>query len=129
MKPIERFQALLDGKKIRRLSHPDGIYIKLEDGIPKRGYDKVNFKPLNESGFYCLFREDDWELYEEPKPEIKLTPAMVGRAVRLRDGQIHLITECCKDGEMFRSSSYIWEANGESHLYRKEYDIVEVLPR
>ncbi len=174
MKPIERFQALLDGKKLRRLSFDDGVYIYADKGALK-----------TELGFDASYRWESlmnlapsWELYEEPKPdtytgweysedgktwvrmdistiyppyypysrwvengvcpkleirgEIKLTPEMVGKRVRLRNGNMTILetyNPSRETGKNFETRNSYHFDNGSVYLgdYNDE-DIVEVYP-
>ncbi len=86
MTPIERFQALLDGKKICNPTLSAKFY-QLSDKEDKTGPSCL----LDDDGVDCdcdlhflIDPDEEWKLYEEPKPEIQLTPEDIGKRVRLR---------------------------------------------
>lgn len=83
--------------------------------------------------YVTLFRDDiEWELYEEPKPEIKLTPEMVGRKVRLRNGVIRIL-ECYdpneSDGFNYETTISRYKKDGRPQSGNGNLVIVEVLPK
>lgn len=75
MNLVERIQALVDGKKIRRRAWPEKrfIYMDKSELIPEwwclwNGADDRISNPEQ------LFGDEDWELYEEPVAEKVPTP-------------------------------------------------------
>lgn len=66
MNKREAIQAILDGKKVRRKDWSNKNYfcLLIVDG----------FNDSNRNNFYINSeKNDNWELYEEPKPKKKLT--------------------------------------------------------
>lgn len=172
LKPIERFQALLDGTNIRAASWKPGFYIFLD--LEKFTIIAVDVNENYQSKYFTqstqLFDESiKWELYEEPKPdtytgyeysndgvnwirgpvsrgytrtrwiengvcptleirgEIKLTPEMVGKRVRLRGGMIMLIESHNPHSHWsYRAGEIAFNVNGIAD--EAEYNIVEVYP-
>ncbi len=176
MKPIERFQALLDGKRLRQAHWDDHIYWRL-NGVS----GVVNHNDICVTATASLFLDvylDNWELYEEPKPDtytgwehsvdgknwirkeisihcstyypysrwvedgvcpkleirdqIKLTPEMVGKRVRLRNGNMTVLetyNPSRETGKNFETRNSYHFDNGSVYLgdYNDE-DIVEVYP-
>lgn len=120
MKPIERFQALLDGKKIRRT-----VWRLAPDECLST--DDINeIRDLLDD----LFDPDiSWAIYQEPKDEIKLTPDMVGRKVRLRSRSIVLITRYNPELSFWFNENHSWNENGRQVLDMEcAFDIVAILP-
>ena len=86
----ERFEALLQGKKIKESDWRGGSYLCLtEKGIVNSIDELGNTRDLGDSLV-------NWVLVEEP--EIELTPEDVGRKMRFKNGDIYFIVGySCKD--------------------------------
>ncbi len=128
MKPIERFQALLDGKKIKCVLN-NHRYIELLEN--RHLVDEYGAEHLG--NYFELFDpKREWELYEEPKPEIKLTPEMVGKRVRLRFGGMEVLTRynprACEDSQYETTDTYYSENGRVMESSESDTDIVEVYP-
>lgn len=130
MKPIERIQALLDGKKIRRTDYGGREFVYLEDTKIIPSWNTALLTQTNVISS-LLDRDLKWELYEEPEPEIKLTPEMVGKTVRLANQDLCILTTYRKatgyflihhDGGMFK-----YDKDGTTTY--GNYPIIEVLER
>lgn len=146
MKPIERFQALIDGKRLRQANWPKNeFWEKINDVVmllkkgSKSAYtkDEWTYELCGEIDTYiALFHEDiEWEFYEWSKPEIKLTPEMVGRRVKLRNGDLLILSEFDRAHNVFRGGSRTWLSCGKfwrfgfsNFVDDSEFDIVEILP-
>ena len=68
---------------------------------------------------------DDWEV-EKPAEELRLGPEHVGRRVRLRNGEVVLITGC-SPSNVIRADGRACSTDGKYWGTMREYDIVEVL--
>lgn len=125
----EAMQALLDGKKVRRLDWENpNEWIKWDNNSP----------PSNEKECHHYFDEDgdyynDWKVVA-PKP-ISLTPEDVGKRVKLRVGRIVLITEYNPPTELYAERWYcnvhmVWFSAGQHHSMQRNhsFDIIEILP-
>jgi len=125
--PIERFEALLGGKKIRVATWFNKfayIEFKYPHGIVCEDSDVRN-------DFMGMLGSEDfqWEIYEEPKPEINLTPDDVGKRVKLRNGDITVVTSWRSESNTFCVDSYgfSYHTNGKN-ADKEDFNIIEVLP-
>lgn len=129
----EIFEALLSGKRIcHAQSRRDMYYLNIEGKLLYQAYGL--FFPTEK----CLVEFGSplsWEIYEEPNKEIKLTPDMVGRKVRLRNGNIEIICRYISSrDEIYKREYWTYSAgcceNG-NHMGNtggpSEFDIVEIL--
>ena len=122
----EAMKAMLDGKMVT---------ITNIAGEPITGYmhwprteKSMIWSEDTLAGYY--FPSCEFEIYEEPKPEIELGPEHVGKRVRLRNGDISLITDYERDEETFHSSNNVWKNDGkyrDMSIENSNYDIVEIL--
>ena len=122
----EAVQAMLDGKKVTNVAWEDSESIYLHWPLGVEG-------PVWSSGTFYTYiaaRDSGWEIYEEPTPKINLGPEHVGKRVKLRNGDISLITDYELDDETFHSSTNLWKSNGQysdMHNSNFNFDIVEIL--
>ncbi len=128
--PIERFQALLDGKKVRQKHWDEHIYWRL-NGIAGV-VNNDDYCVTATAGLFLDVYLDKWELYEEPKPEIKLTPEMVGKRVRLRFGGMEVLTRynprASEDSQYETADTFYSEDGRVMKNCEFDTDIVEVYP-
>jgi len=111
MTPIERFQALLDGKKLRLVTWDDYKYIH-HDGHYVRDQGQAHFERLHR-----LFNPDEkWALYEEPKPEIKLTRGDIGKVILRSDDRYSVIIEFDPVRNYYSTSGHWFNENGHGVL-------------
>lgn len=121
MKLVELLQALVEGKKLCMATWRSDAYISLgPDGL-------VDEKGAVYDGYEVFDTPEYFRLYTEPS--IYLTPNHVGRRVRVRSGDICLVTAIwIYDNEVqYESGVHTWRQDGTS-LTRPSYDIVEILP-
>lgn len=124
--------ALDEGKKVRKHLWNKGGYIYMkEDDIPAALYDETDCEVDAEN--VDLFSSDTtWEIYEEEeKSKIELKPQMVGRAVRLRNGDVRVLEAYRKRFNSYHvgDNPYAYKADGRSLSLENDDDIVEILPR
>ncbi len=121
----EAVQAMLDGKKVSAL-HEDWkeYYI----WWPENSKD---LRTPKDSTFFPIIDLWDWKwkIYVDSEPKILLTPEHVGRRVKIREGDIYLITGFKAKSEYpvisFDSS---WKLNGQyDDEETRMLDIVEIL--
>jgi hypothetical protein len=84
----EALKALQDGKKLRKIEWPEGEYFVMDkDGVFLHYDTPDDAHPTLTS----LFSFKNLELYEE-KPKIVITADDVGKRVRIKNGEVRLIT-------------------------------------
>lgn len=119
----EIWQALLDGKKVKYKVWIPSAYIHFVDGRLECEEGKI----VSESFSIPLL----YELCEEPKPEpLNITEEDVGKRVRLRNGDIRLITGFGYNGyvRVVILTDKTYATNGMWDVSRhSEHDIVEIL--
>lgn len=112
------FQALIDGKKVRRADWKKDCYIYIIDNnVVDEGGDR----------FYPdLYPDDEWELYQEPTDTLHITESDVGRAVRLRNGDITMITgfSYCSEGNKVWADGCKYSTSGRYTDVPHSLDIV-----
>lgn len=122
----EAVQAMLDGKKVTRFDFKDReekyLFWDIDSQFPQYS---TGAKSLNLS----VFHNDCWEIYV---PKIKLGPEHVGKRVRLKNGDIGLITKYNNGDHIlykYRLSSSSWhmESGRVSISHETDQDIVEIL--
>ena len=116
MKFWEAMKALDDRKKVRRKIWAAPSHWELDDTIVYH---------FNEEELKAA----DWEIYEEAKPEIRITADHVGRKVKLSDGAIAIINYFNSEYKQLTigGSNIFYEQNGKTHASGYP-DIVEILP-
>lgn len=121
----EAVQAMLEGKKvtiINKAGEPITGYLHW----PSAEKNTIWSNPTI-AGYY--FPSCEFEIYEEPKPQIKLGPEHVGKRVKLHNGSVYLMTgyrlgeeaPVVLGGTRYQADGKFMEI-GFSHL-----DIVEIL--
>lgn len=117
----EMWKALLGGAKVRKTTWAQGLYFVLdEEG------ELINQGGYKDSFIYTTYASEG-KLYEEPK--LILGPEHVGRRVKLRNGDIELITAYRFETRYpVRAADYQWYIDGQySTVSIDIYDIVEIL--
>lgn len=125
----EIIKALLDGKPIYHVQFKQDLYYLTKGG--KFMYQRNGCFPIEHPMTFdsplC------WELYEEPKKEIKLTPDMVGRKVRRKDGIITMIGSYDPEKDLkypytiISGADYTEEGYYDIDMKGSSSDIVEIL--
>lgn len=77
MNKREAIRAMCDGKKVRRELWKDGEFLQMDE----------NGQIFDEDGFADDINEhdddNDWQIYEEPKPKVTYEEAVAARVVRI----------------------------------------------
>lgn len=76
MTGVEALQALMEGKKVKRMGWDDGFYIRLRVNpiLDCNCFEDQTGETINIDG--CLFTYDDWKLYQEEKIKVSIEEAI-----------------------------------------------------